>query len=153
MNRIIVLLLAISFSNGTLAFNFDSDLNPFAVIKYRQDFMQAVKVHNNSIKVIVNDVVPFDQHLDMHVNALELLFAEIGSLFPEGSNFGETNAKDTIWENPDKFNQTLLKSQQALQDFKRALENSDPAARRTAFKKFGSSSCGSCHKSFKKKQN
>ncbi len=153
MNRMIVLLLAISLSSGSLAFNFDSDFNPFAVIKYRQDFMQSVKVHNNSIKVIINDVVPFDQHLDMHVNALERLFAEIDSLFPQGSDFGETNAKDTIWENPEKFNKTLLKSQQALQDFKRALENSDPAARRAAFKKFGSSSCGSCHKSFKKKQN
>ncbi len=130
-----------------------ADIDADAVIKYRKDFMTAVKGHNNDIKAIVNGDVPFTQHLPMHLNALEQLFAEIGVLFPEGSDFGETNAKEAIWENPDKFAKTVEDSKAALATFKQVVDQGDMNAARGAFKKFGRDSCGSCHKSFKKKDN
>ena len=150
MKKLLMLLsLAILLPSTSLAADFD----PEKMIKYRQDFMTAVKGHNNDIKAIVNGDVPFTQHLPMHLNALEQLFAEIGMLFPEGSDFGETNAKDGIWDNPDKFAKTVEDSKQALATFKQVIDQGDMNAARGAFKKFGRDSCGSCHKSFKKKQN
>ena len=132
--------------------SFAADPDPEKLIKYRKDFMNAVKGHNNNIKSIVNGDAPFSQHLPMHLNALEQLFAEIGMLFPEGSDFGETNAKDAIWDNPDKFAKTVDEAKAALARFKQVVDQGDMKSARGAFKQFGRDSCGSCHKSFKKKQ-
>ena len=149
--KYLVFLLAFSFV--PMAHAEDADFDPEKVIKYRQDFMTAVKGHNNAIKSIVNGAVPYDNHLKMHIASLEALFKEIESLFPEGSDFGETNAKDAIWDNPDKFSQTTKEAQQALATFKSVVNEGDQNKSRSAFKQFGKQSCGSCHKSFKKKDD
>lgn len=151
--KTIALLVAFSFAPMAQAVDFDEDFDPEKVIEYRQDYMTAVKGHNNAIKAIVNGVVPYEGHLNMHLASLETLFNDIESLFPEGSDFGETNAKDAIWDNPEKFNKTAADARQALETFKGVVSKGDLAQTRSAFKKFGKESCGSCHKSFKKKED
>ena len=145
------LILVIGLTPNLQAQELSDEFDPEKLIEYRQDFMQAVKSHNNAIKAIVNGTVPYDQHLDMHLGALEQLFAEIARLFPEGSDFGETNAKAEIWDNPQKFQQTVEKANQAFADFKQVVAGGDNQKTRTAFKEFGRASCGSCHKTFKEK--
>ena len=150
MKTVIIFTLVSIFSS--LAYAQDaSDADPEKVIKYRQDFMTAVKGHNNGIKSIVTGAVPFTGHLDIHLDALEKLFAEIPALFPEGSDFGDTNAKDAVWDNPEKFEKAVSDSQQALQDFKQVVAAGDMTQTSAAFKEFGKASCGGCHKGFKKK--
>ena len=129
------------------------DYEPEQLIKYRQDSMEAIKGHNNAIKLILQDKVPFDDQLDSHVAALETLIGNVGTLFPEGSDFGETDAKDAIWDNPEKFEEAVNKAQQALADFKTVLAKGDKQASASALKQFGKDSCGNCHKSFKKKDD
>ncbi len=147
MKKIITLIVALSVTPMA----FGQEYNPENIIKYRQDFMQGVKSHNNDIKAIVNGAVPFNSHLGMHLSALEQMFDKIGGLFPEGSDFGDTKAKDAVWDNPQKFKDTVNKSKQALATFKQVAEKGDMKATQMAFKQFGRGSCGSCHKSFKKK--
>lgn len=151
MKTLLPLILVIGLTPNLQAQELSDEFEPQKVIDYRQDFMQAVKSHNNAIKAIVNGAVPYDQHLDMHLGSLEQLFAEIAGLFPGGSDFGETNAKPEIWDNPQKFKQTVEKAQQAFADFKQVAAGGDKEKTRTAFKEFGRASCGSCHKSFKEK--
>jgi len=153
MNKTLILFISIFFANLAQAQNFNMDYNPEMLIKYRQDFMTAVKGHNNSIKAIVNGAVPHDNHMNMHLSSLENLFKEISSLFPEGSDFGDTNAKDAVWEKPEKFKKAISDAQQALATFKQVAAQGDKAQTKAAFKKYGRSSCGGCHKSFKKKQD
>ncbi len=153
MKHVIAFIILCLLSPSLYAQNFDADLNPEMVIKYRKDFMTAVKGHNNGIKAIVNGAVPFPDHLQMHIDALETQFSKIPDLFPEGSDFGDTNAKDEIWENPEKFLNTIAEAQQALRDFKEVTAAGDMNQTRDAFKDFGRSSCGSCHRGFKKKQD
>ena len=153
MKKTIIFLITIIFTNIVHAQNFNMDYNPEMLIKYRKDFMTAVKGHNNSIKAIVYGAVPHENHLNLHLSSLELMFAEIASLFPEGSDFGDTNAKDAVWTKPEKFNNSIADAKQALATFKQVVEQGDKVKTKAAFKKFGRSSCGSCHKSFKKKQN
>lgn len=149
MKRLIALILASSLSPVALSEDIDAD----AIIKYRQDVMTAMKGHNNAIKSIVTAKVPFTNRLNAHLASMEQLFNEIDSLFPEGSDFGKTSAKDEIWDKPGEFKNTLTKSQQALNDFKQVVAQGDLAKSADAFKQFGRSSCGSCHKSFKKKDD
>ena len=150
--KYITLILAISFFPAAHASN-QGDHEPEALIKYRQDVMTAIRGHNNAIKAIVNGKVPYSNQLAMHMDALEALFKQINVLFPEGSDFGETSAKDEIWDNPEKFRKTVDKSEEAFVKFKMAVNNGDNTATKKAFKQFGKTSCGNCHKSFKKKED
>lgn len=153
MNKITTLLtgalLAACFSLPAMA----DDYDPEALIKYRQDFMEAIKSHNNSIKAILQNKVPFDDQLGMHISSLEALLDDVGSLFPDGSDFGETNAKDEIWDKPEKFEKAVNDANKAFAEFKTVLAKGDKRASANALKKFGKDSCGSCHKSFKKKDD
>ena len=123
------------------------------LIDYRHELMEAIKGHNKAIKAILEGKVPYNDHLDMHMTSLEALLGRVGELFPEGSDFGETEAKDAVWENPEKFRQTVEKAQNAFQTFKSVLAKGDNRASLDAYKKFGKDSCGNCHKSFRKKDD
>lgn len=147
--KYIAFILAISFT--PLAYSDDYEAE--SLIKYRHDTMTAIKGHNNAIKAIVKGKVPYDNHFDVHLSSLEALFNQIDSLFPEGSDFGETHAKDEIWDNPEKFSKTVEKAKQALAEFKKIAKQGNKKATGKAFKEFGKASCGSCHKSFKKKDH
>jgi cytochrome c556 len=149
MKKLIAIGLAMAISPALMA----QEYNPEMLIKYRQDFMKAMGGHNNDIKGIVNGAVPYKGHLNMHLTTLEQMFIEVGNLFPEGSDFGETNAKDSIWEQPEKFNKAVTNAQQALAEFKQVASQGDMAKTKAAFRTFGRTSCGGCHKEFKKKQN
>lgn len=123
------------------------------LIEYRHEVMEAIKGHNKAIKAILQGSVPYNDHLDMHMTSLEALLSKVGELFPEGSDFGETDAKDAVWDNPEKFKQTVDKAQQAFATFKSVGAKGDDRASLDAFKKFGKASCGNCHKSFKKEDD
>lgn len=122
-------------------------------IEYRHEVMEAIKGHNKAIKAILQEKVPYSDHLDMHMTSLEALLGRVGELFPEGSDFGETKAKDAIWDNPEKFNQSVEKAQNAFETFKSVVAKGETSASLDAHKKFGKASCGNCHKSFKKKDD
>ena len=127
------------------------DFEAQGIIKYRQAVRTSIKGHNLAIKQIVSGKFPDNGQIPKHVEALGSLYAELDTLFPEGSDFGKTNAKDAIWDNPDKFARTIDKSREAYQGLKQAAAGGDHKAIGKALKAFGKGSCGACHKSFKKK--
>ncbi|MBT8439085.1 MAG: cytochrome c [Gammaproteobacteria bacterium] len=130
-----------------------AEYEPEDYIEYRHEVMEAIKGHNKAIKAILEGKVPYNDHLDMHMTSLEALLGRVGELFPEGSDFGETKAKDAIWDNPEKFEKTVKKAQEAFKTFESVAAKGDNNASLGAFKKFGKASCGNCHKSFKKKDD
>ena len=150
--KTIALILAISFTTTVYASNHEV-YEPEALIKYRQDTMSAIKGHNNAIKAILNGKVPYGNQLGMHMTSLGALFKQLDTVFPEGSDFGETEAKDTIWDKPEKFSKTVEKAKQAFTEFNKITKQGDKKATKKAFKEFGKASCGNCHKSFKKKDD
>lgn len=150
--KYIALILAISLTPFAYASD-PGDYEPEALIKYRQNVMTAIRGHNNAIKEIVNGKVPYENQLSLHMDTLEALFKQIKILFPEGSDLGETSAKDAIWDKPRRFRETVDKAQEAFFRFKMVVSKGDKSATRKAFKQFGKASCGNCHKSFKKKED
>jgi len=153
MKNIISLFLGLSL---TTAINLHAQAEEYEaedLIEYRHEVMEAIKGHNKAIKAILEGKVPYDDHLDMHMASLEALLGRVGELFPEGSDFGETDAKDAIWDNPEKFKQSVEKAQNAFETFKSVVAKGDKRASLDAHKKFGKASCGNCHKSFKKKDD
>jgi cytochrome c556 len=153
MKNIISIFLGLSL---TTAINLHAQAEEYEaedLIEYRHEVMEAIKGHNKAIKAILEGKVPYDDHLDMHMASLEAMLGRVGELFPEGSDFGETDAKDAIWDNPEKFKQSVEKAQNAFETFKSVVAKGDKRAGLDAHKKFGKASCGNCHKSFKKKDD
>ena len=131
----------------------DSEIDPEDIIKYRQDYMGIIKNHNSNIKAIVGSKVAFDDHLEMHLRAMEKLFDRLDVLFPEGSDFGDTSAKDAVWTKPGEFSMAIKNAQQALADFSRVAWQGNKDDTAAAYKKFTKASCGGCHKKFRKKDD
>ena len=153
MKNIISLFLGLSLTTAITLHAQAEEYEAEDLIEYRHEVMEAIKGHNKAIKAILEGKVPYDDHLDMHMASLEALLGRVGELFPEGSDFGETDAKDAIWENPEKFKQSVEKAQNAFETFKSVVAKGDKRASLDAHKKFGKASCGNCHKSFKKKDD
>lgn len=152
MNRTSIIIASLLLSANVYTAHAD-EYEAENIIEYRQDVMEAIKYHNNAIKAILRGKVGFDDQLDTHMTSLGELLDDIGTLFPEGSDFGETNAKDGIWDKPEKFDKAVKDAQQAYADFKAVVSKGDKKASAKAMKKFGKASCGSCHKAFKKKDD
>ncbi len=144
-----MLLLAFLLIAPTLQAS--EDFEAEGIIKYRKAVMTAIKGHNLAIKQVVSGKFPNHGQISYHVNALGDLFSELDSLFPDGSDFGKTNAKSEIWDEPEKFSKTVQKSRQAFQTFKAAAASGDLKTTGKALKAFGKGSCGLCHKTYKKK--
>ncbi len=128
------------------------EVDPENIIKYRKAVMTAVKGHNAAIKSIVTGKVPYDKRLGTHISSIETLFSELDDIFPEGSDFGDTAAKDAVWDKPEQFRKTVKKAQQAIAEFKAAATSKSGGELVQAYKRFGKNSCGSCHKQFRKKK-
>jgi len=148
MNKKILFLLCVFAAPMLQA---AEDYEPQGVIKYRQAIMRSISGHNVAIKQVVSGQFPDNGQIPQHVAALSNLFSELDTLFPEGSDFGKTNAKSEIWDEPEKFATTLKKARKAFQAFQAASSSTDHKVLGKALKAFGKGSCGLCHKSFKQK--
>lgn len=118
------------------------------IIKYRDRIMDASKYHISATGMILKGEVTFNEDLLMHAKALKDLLSDVTKYFPEGSDFGETEAKRDIWEKPEEFKQKAEEASAAATAYLTAVEggnNDDIAAK---FQELGKS-CKSCHDAFR----
>jgi len=94
MNKTVLIIAALVASAAAVQAQ-----EPEDYIKYRQAVMEAIGGHSGAASQIVRGKVSPEGALAMHADALAALNADLASLFPEGSDFGETRAKAEIWEN------------------------------------------------------
>jgi len=72
-------------------------------IKHRQAVMKAVGGHMGAMAAILKKQVPFTKDLGVHASAMAELAKIAVRIFPEGSDFGDTRAKEDIWAKPKEF--------------------------------------------------
>lgn len=125
---------------------------PENYIKYRQAMMSAIGGHMGASTQIVRGKVMPEGHLAMHAQALAELNSDIAALFPEGSDFGETKAKDVIWQEWDKFQQAADQAKQATAVFADAVAGGDADTIAAAHKDVGQA-CKGCHEDFRQKDD
>lgn len=148
MKKFLVLMLAALFLGTT---NVLAD-EPENYIKYRQAVMKAIGGHTGAASQIVRGKVAVQHDLLVHAEALAGLSAHITRLFPEGSDFGETKAREEIWSQWDKFDLAAGEAKKATAAFAVAVAGGDPRQISTAFKAVGKS-CKGCHKDFRIKDD
>lgn len=121
-------------------------------IKYRQAMMKAIGGHTGAISQIMRGKVAPEGDLLMHSLALAALNRNLTRLFPEGSDFGETKAKEAVWSDWAKFEQAAGEAKQATADLAAKAAGGDRRQIANAWKAVGKS-CKGCHKEFREKDD
>lgn len=122
-----------------------------SVIKYRQGAMKVLGGHMAAAAQIVRGNVAFDEHLVVHARGLSSTSGMVEKLFPEGSDFGETDAKPEIWSKRAEFDKVAQDAAAAADAFAKAAEGSDKTAIGESFQQL-SEACKACHEDFRKKK-
>lgn len=120
-------------------------------IKYRQNVMKAMGGLTGTAVGQLRDGFTQGPELEAVAAALQALAADIPALFPEGTDFGETEAKPEVWSQREAFEQAAEESKRSIDAFAAAVQQGDRKAMLTAFKKMGDA-CKACHEDFREKR-
>ncbi|OOG28134.1 cytochrome C [Thioalkalivibrio denitrificans] len=119
-----------------------------AKIDYRQGAMRAIGGNMASLAaVIVDGVEDYRDNLALHARFIVDMSRDIPGLFPEGTDFGETNALPAIWENWERYEQLSEDTHQAAVRLLEAIEAGE-ANLGPRFREVGQS-CTACHDDFR----
>jgi len=121
------------------------------IIKYRQNVMKSQGAHLAAAAAIIQGKVDFKNQLSGHVQALQATSKDTSSLFPKGSDFGETKALDAVWEKNAEFQKLAKDAQQKIDALAKAVAANDSANYGARFKDVADS-CKACHKDFRKEE-
>ena len=134
---------------GTSVFSLKAD--EASDIKYRQTVMKAIGGTMGGMGAIVKGKAPRG-NADALSHAMWQLSKVTKNLFPTGSDFGETRAKEDIWKKPSEFKAAVMAFESAAKELSHVVHSGDSAAFAAAFKALGKS-CGGCHKPFRKSKS
>lgn len=138
---------------GLLAFSAVAQAeSPENYIDYRKAVMKAVGGHMGASTQIMRGRVAPEGALAMHADALAALNADLGRLFPAGSDFGETKAKPEIWQDTEGFARVVAQGRDATAEFAAAVASGDQARIAKAHKAVGDS-CKACHQDYRLKDD
>jgi cytochrome c556 len=123
--------------------------NQLPIVKYREAVMKSLAADSGAIGTILKEKLPLTKNLAAHAQSLNAKAAMLGDLFPAGSG-DKTESLPAIWKDPEGFKEAIKKFQDATAKLVEVSAAGDEA-------KFGEQmaavgkSCGSCHKTFRKK--
>jgi cytochrome c556 len=127
--------------------------NANAWISYRESLMETLKYHSKAARKVAkgSPALPLNTHLLAHARAMRDAAGFIPDLFPQGSDFGETEAKDAVWEDREGFDAAAKKLADALDTLVKAAEADDRDAAGKALKQVGKA-CKGCHDDYREEE-
>ena len=141
----IIFCCSICYSYSAFSQNDSED-----VIKYRQNMMKTISMHYKSLKLLsAGRITQPDQWLPQ-AQGLNNMAKMISTAYPEESDFGDTDAKESIWENKPDFNEkadALVRfSGKLVSLIEQGQQKQVPELMREV-----SQSCKNCHKNYREK--
>lgn len=115
-------------------------------VDYRQHVMAAVGGHMQAIADIVRGKVEHAGHSAVHAKALADLADIAPTLFPAGSEGGDT--LPAVWESPEDFQAKLTAFKEAASGLRTAADSGDPAQVGMALRDLGQA-CKGCHDNYR----
>ncbi len=128
-----------------------AESDPEDVIKYRKSMMKAIGGHMAASAAIINGKVNYKGDLADHAKAIQALTKDVAGLFPKDSDFGDTDALDTVWKKPADFKKRADDAKTKAAAFAKMAATGDMAKSGAAFKELNDA-CKACHKDFRKEQ-
>lgn len=118
-------------------------------IEYRQDAFHMIKYHFGPMAAMVKGEKEFNAEAFVkNAEAVAALSKFPINGFIEGSDMGETEAKDALWKNMDDFKKKMETFQVEAASLAEVAKGGDMAAIKPQFGKVGES-CKACHKEYK----
>ena len=121
-------------------------------VEYRQSVMSAIANSRAMLSAVVDDEVPYRNHLLAHAVSLNRLAVITGDIFPAGSGGDNTRAMDEIWENEEDFKAVVTAFQNASSELLESVYTGDLNAIQDAIGSVGRT-CGGCHRPFRAPAN
>lgn len=121
-------------------------------IKYRQNVMKSMGGLVGVSAGRLRDGFSHGPEMNAVADALQALSRDVAALFPQGTDFGETEAKPEVWSKPKEFQQASDNLEKKVDAFAAAVKKGDRAESLKAFKAMGDA-CKSCHEDFRKEKN
>jgi len=121
-------------------------------VEYRQSVMSAIANSRAMLSAVVDDEVPYRNHLLAHAVSLNRLAVITGDIFPAGSGGDNTRAMDEIWENEEDFKAAVTAFQNASSELLESVYTGDLNAIQDAIGSVGRT-CGGCHRPFRAPAN
>lgn len=125
--------------------------DPEDIIKYRRAMMEANGGHLSAAAAIIRGKVDYRDQLGDHVRALAAINKDIPALFPKDSDFGDTNAMDSVWTKNDEFKKRARVARDKSDALKRTVEARDIKNYEPRLKELVEA-CKSCHEDFRKEE-
>ena len=118
------------------------------IVKERMDHFGQAK---QSVRHIKGAVRSEDyEAIITHINAMRPFAMTMADFFPAGSDTSPSEAKETIWQDPDGFSQAIQAYQSSLMSLQQAALRNDLTATKAAFGALGNS-CQNCHSRYRQK--
>ena len=121
-------------------------------VEYRQSVMSAIAANRALLSAVVDDEVPYRNHLLAHAVSLNRLAVMTADIFPDGSGGDTSRAKDEIWEDEEEFKAVVTAFQDASSELLESVYTGDLNAIQDAIGSVGRT-CGGCHRPFRKPAN
>jgi len=112
--------------------------------------MKTISMHYKSLKLLSAGRITQPEQWLPQAQGLNNMAKMVSTAFPEESDFGETDAKESIWENKSDFNKKadeLVKSSEKLVSL---IEQGKQKQVSELMKEVGQS-CKNCHKKYREK--
>ena len=119
------------------------------IIDYRKGVMKAIGGNMASMAAVVVDGADYRANLIHHARFIAEFMQDVPGLFPEGSDFGETDALPAVWEQRTEFEKRAAATREAAGLLLRAVETNDEAMA-LRFRELGES-CRACHEDFRRR--
>ena len=120
---------------------------------YRESLMTSLKGHIGAASMIVRGLVEDEGFLLDHATGLAAGVAEIHRVFQPGSAVEGSEALPAIWNEPDEFEEAILKAETAAENFRKAVKDeAGGEAIGGAFRELGLA-CRNCHDNFRKDED
>ncbi len=120
-----------------------------AAIEYRKDVMLSMAAHLSALTGLLAGELDFDQnHIEAQATSLGLNAQLVSTLFPPGSEAGETSALPGIWQRPEQFLARAEAAEREGRNLVAAAESGDREFMVQSLKRLADA-CRNCHREFR----
>ena len=119
------------------------------VIDYRKDVMLSMAAHLAALTELLAGSLELDEnHVEAQAASLGLNAQLVSSLFPPGSDQGDTSAQPAIWQRPEQFLARAEAAEREGRNLVAAAESGDREFMVQSLKRLADA-CRNCHREFR----
>lgn len=119
------------------------------VIDYRKDVMLSMAAHLSALtELLTGDLELDEEHVEVQATSLGLNAQLVSSLFPAGSDQGDTSALAGIWQRPEQFLARAEAAEREGRNLVAAAESGDREFMVQSLKRLADA-CRNCHRDFR----